>query len=223
VAIAPLAINNPTLGFRLDPGEPGMLRRGRATEATLLVTGQEHRNLVRLKSEALREGRVIIHASSKFGRAFQGPFLTTTSGLTTVISRAPRPSVFESEAERAAAGENQQPVEPRGAALELPRDEQAPVPAAAPGGERLLADEENRLRAELRRLESPGFGEPAGPLTFEGEPPERAGDDPLRPLEDAAARRADRGREGEARDVEGELRRIQFRRMMSELGLAASA
>ncbi len=225
MAITPLAINNPTMGFRLDPGEPGMLRRGRASEATLLVTSQEHRNLVRLKSEAMREGRVIIHAGIQFGRAFQGPFLTTTNGLTTVISRAARPSVFESEAERAVAGQAQQPVEPLGAGLEIPQDEQAPVPAAAPGGERILAEEENRLRAELRRLESPGFGEPAGPLTFEGEAPQRAGDDPLRPLEDAATRRAGRQREGQTSEVEGELRRLQFARMMRKLAgsLAASA
>jgi hypothetical protein len=191
----PLRITNPTLGFRLDPGEPGMLRRGKASQATLLVTGQEHRNLVRLKSEAIREGRVVIHADTSYGRAFAGPYLTTTSGLTTVISRAPRPSVFESEAARRASSP---PSPPPGG----PEAGGAPSPAL-PETDDSSADEENRLRAELRRLESPGLGEPLD------EPGGNAAE-ALRPLEEAAARRAEAARRGEVLAVEAELRRLRF-------------
>ncbi len=209
--VRPLQISNPTLGFRLDPGEPGMLRSGKATDATLLVTSQEHRNLVRMKSEVIRDGRVIIHAGIKFGRKFAGPFLTTASGLTTVISRAARPSIFEVEADRQAAQpERDGPAGPPPDILES--HESMPF---APGAGLVLADHENRLRAELRRLESPGMGEPAAEPDFVSGQAGKQEDGPLRPLEAAAARREQAGRQEEARRVEDDLRRIHFQRVLA--------
>jgi len=214
LALEPLSINNPTLGFRLDPGEPGMLRAGKATQATLLVTAQEHRNLARLKSEAIREGRVIIHAGIQFGRAFKGAFLTTTNGLTTVISRQPRPDLFETEAARqAAAGREDTPVQ---AGPDEPATAVAAPPAQDPAAgrvRRVLADEENRLRAELRGLETPGMGEPVA--IPDGE--DQSASDPLMALEQASGRRAEGRRLEQAREVEDELRRVTFQRLMSEL------
>jgi hypothetical protein len=220
LALEPLSISNPTLGFRLDPGEPGMLRAGKATEATLLVTAQEHRNLARLKSEAMREGRVIIHAGIQFGRAFKGAFLTTTNGLTTVISREPRPTVFESEAARLAAAGPRDPLPPADEAASA--EDQAGPPALDPAAgraRRVLADEENRLRAELRGLETPGLAEPVAPPEADDQPAV----DPLMALEEAAARRDQGRRLRRAREVEGDLRRVTFRRLMSELGAAGMA
>jgi hypothetical protein len=223
--VQPLQISNPTLGFRLDPGEPGMLRRGKASEATLLVTSQEHRNLVRMKSEAIRDGRVIIHAGIKFGRKFAGSFLTTASGLTTVISRPARPSPFELEAERATA---QQTSADRAPAFTEPLEAEADAATQfAPGAGRVLADHENRLRAELRRLEVPGLGEPAAEPDFVSGRAGKQQNDPLRPLEEASARREETGRQEEARHVEGELRRLHFQRVLGSMagaaGLAATA
>ena len=218
MSLAALNIRNPVMGFRLDPGEPGMLRRARATEATLQVTGQENRNLVRLKSEAIREGRVIIHAGIQYGRGFVGPFLTVTNGLTTVISREPRPNLFESETARQAAEGGGPP-----ALLPPPppdETDEVAVPSARPevagGGEsdEDLASEETALRAELRRLEQPGFGVPLAA--------EEAG--PLRALDEAGARSADALRDDQTREVEGELRRVAFRRLMAGMNaLAATA
>lgn len=223
MGIDALQISNPVMGFRLDPGEPGVLHRGKANQATLLVTGQEHRNLVRLKSEAIREGRVIIHAGIKFGRKFQGPYLTTASGLTTVISRPARPNLFEEETERVArADEGDRPALDSGAFETAPAEE-----TAEPGVDLVLADHENRLRAELRRLESPGMGEPAAEPDFVAGAAGKSENDPLRPLEDAAERRELAGRRVEARRVESDLRRVQFHRLMAGLsgdaGLAVSA
>jgi hypothetical protein len=83
----PVHRNDPVLGFRLDPGEPGMLRQARASDATLLVTAQERRNLGRLKSEAFREGRIPIKAGTVFTRSLPGTSVgTVVAGQTTVVS-----------------------------------------------------------------------------------------------------------------------------------------
>ncbi len=218
MGIDALQISNPVMGFRLDPGEPGMLRSGKANQATLLVTGQEHRNLVRLKSEAIRDGRVIIHAGIRFGRKFAGPYLTTASGLTTVISRPARPNLFETESQRAAAAD--QDSRPALEA-ELPPEQQFEQ-IEDPSSGRVLADHENRLRAELRRLESPGMGEPETEPDFVANEAGRSENGPLRPLEDAAERRESAGREIEARQVESDLRRVQFHRLMAGLSGSSS-
>lgn len=85
--IDPVSINDPVLGFRLDPGEPGMLRRARASDATLRVTAQEQRNLSRLKNEAFREGRIPIQAGAVFTRSLPGTGVgTVVAGQTTVVS-----------------------------------------------------------------------------------------------------------------------------------------
>lgn len=209
-----LSITNPVLGFRLDPGEPGLLRSARASEATLQVTAQELHNLHRLESEALMRGEVILSSGISFGRAFAGKFLTTTDGLTRVVSRSPRPSVIESEAARGqtegapAAGGN---PPPDGAAPAAP----AAAGAEPPADDRELASEADRLRAELRRLETPGLDYPAAdeqPSTAD----DRAGD-PWRPLADVAARRADAARQDRARAVENDLRKVEFERLLRQM------
>ena len=85
--IDPVSVNDPVLGFRLDPGEPGMLRQARASDAILRVTAQEQRNLSRLKNEAFREGRIPIQAGAVFTRALPGTSVgTVVAGQTTVVS-----------------------------------------------------------------------------------------------------------------------------------------
>jgi len=216
MALAALSINNPVLGFRLDPGEPGLLSSAPASQAALRVTAQEQRNLRRLESEAIMAGRVILASGTSFGRAFAGPYLTITSGLTTVVSRPARPSVVESEAAReAAAGDAPEapaaaPVEPQAPEAGAPEAAAYAPPAKKPDQE--LAAEEADLRIELRRLESPGFGPP-----LDQPPPET---DPLRPLEEAAEQ-ARSGRDGRIREVEGQLRKVQFERLLRQMGRSA--
>lgn len=91
----PQALANPSLGFRLDPGEPGVLRQASASDSTLRVAEQEGRNTRRLEAQALREGRVVTRSVRTFTRGPEGSFLTTVAGLTRVESVEPRPTPIE--------------------------------------------------------------------------------------------------------------------------------
>jgi hypothetical protein len=79
-------LHNPTLGFRLDPGEPGLLRQAPASESTLRVFQQELRNLVRLKGEAAMRGERVIYADLDLYFSRNGSYVSANSGHTTVVS-----------------------------------------------------------------------------------------------------------------------------------------
>jgi hypothetical protein len=79
-------LNNPYLGYKLDPGEPGLLTKAKASESTLRVTAQEQRNLDRLVTEAVQEGRVVVWAGITYQPTIGGSFMGTAAGHTTVIS-----------------------------------------------------------------------------------------------------------------------------------------
>lgn len=96
-------LTDPTLGFRLDPGEPGVLRGAPASRSTLRVAEQEGRNVRRLEAQARREGRVVTRAVTTFTRAPAGSFLGTVAGLTTVESVEPRPTATDTAANLAEA------------------------------------------------------------------------------------------------------------------------
>jgi flagellar biosynthesis GTPase FlhF len=89
-------LHNPTLGFRLDPGDPGLLRQAPASESTLRVFQQELRNLVRLKGEAAMRGERVIYADLDLYFSRNGSYVSANSGHTTVVSvgeaRTVRPS-----------------------------------------------------------------------------------------------------------------------------------
>ncbi len=82
------SIHNPMLHYRLDPGEPGLLSKARASASQAAVTGQEQRNLRRLKAEAIREGRIPTHWNISYSRGIEGSFAVIRAGQTTVVSRA---------------------------------------------------------------------------------------------------------------------------------------
>ncbi len=79
-------LNNPTLGYRLDPYEPGLLRHAKASQSTAQVVSQEHRNLTRLSRQAIEEGRVIIRKHITYKPAIAGSYMGTVAGKTTVVS-----------------------------------------------------------------------------------------------------------------------------------------
>lgn len=79
-------ISNPYLGIKLDPGEPGLLNKIRASESTMRITAQEQRNLNRLVSQAVQEGRTVIWKGITYSPAISGSFMGIASGHTTVIS-----------------------------------------------------------------------------------------------------------------------------------------
>lgn len=67
-----------------------MLRTAPASQSALRVTAQETRNLVRLKSQALREGHVILHADITYTNSRAGSFPALSAGHTRVVSRESR-------------------------------------------------------------------------------------------------------------------------------------
>jgi len=79
-------LNDPLLRYKLDPGEPGMLRSARASDSIAAVSAQERGNLNQFKREAFIAGRVIIHESITFTRGIEGLFSTIRAGLTEVVS-----------------------------------------------------------------------------------------------------------------------------------------
>lgn len=79
-------LNNPTLGYRLDPYEPGLLRHAKASQSTGQVVSQEHRNLSRLCRQAIEEGRVIIRKQITYKPVIAGSYMGIAAGRTTVVS-----------------------------------------------------------------------------------------------------------------------------------------
>lgn len=81
-----LHISNPLISYRLDPGEPGMLRSARASDSAVRVTAQERRNLNRLVSDAYREGRIPVRTSISYDAGFEGAYMAVRGGHTAVTS-----------------------------------------------------------------------------------------------------------------------------------------
>lgn len=79
-------LSNPTLGYRLDPYEPGLLRRAKANQSTIQVVGHEHRNLTRLTRQAVEEGRVIVRKQITYRPTIAGSYMGVAAGKTTVVS-----------------------------------------------------------------------------------------------------------------------------------------
>ncbi|MBI4568360.1 MAG: hypothetical protein HY719_08170 [Planctomycetes bacterium] len=74
------------LYFRLDPGEPGVLRSSSPADSAAAVRMQETRNLNRLKGEAYREGRVVVDAGITYHRGLEGTTPVVRSAQTHVTS-----------------------------------------------------------------------------------------------------------------------------------------
>lgn len=144
-------IDNPQLGYRLDLGEPGFLRSAKASESALRVTSQETRNLTRLKSQALREGHVILSADITYTGGISGSFPAVKAGHTRVVSREARNKPMETleeslqrEVQDSESEETSKGLEPRGSA---PKEKLDSVEM-----QQLLL-KEAQLRSEISQLE----------------------------------------------------------------------
>lgn len=80
--------SQPILHYRLDPFEPGIKTRAKASDSTYMVTAQERRNLNRMAAEARVEGRIIIRNGMKFNRGLSGTTPTINAGQSFVTSVA---------------------------------------------------------------------------------------------------------------------------------------
>lgn len=169
--------NNPTLHYRLDPGEPGILRSAKASESGMAVTAQEMHNIARLKADAMREGRRVIYAGIKYSAGVEGNFVALHAGLTTVISK-PAPETIgalvdmitmrqqepqaEGEAPALEAAEPVQEDSEEGAigAIAKPADE-PPKPEELRQSQNILRSEKTNLEAKARNAERMAANTPA--------------------------------------------------------------
>ena len=82
-------ISNPVLGYKLDPGEPGIPYSAPASRSVLRVLSQEISNLVAFKKEALREGGYVIYSNIALDMRKRGSFLAAIAGRTQVYIYTP--------------------------------------------------------------------------------------------------------------------------------------
>ncbi len=75
---------NPILGYKLDPGEPGLAHSAPASMSVLRVLSQELSNYLAFKKEAMREGGFIIGGGISLDLRKRGGFLAAVAGKTKV-------------------------------------------------------------------------------------------------------------------------------------------
>jgi len=73
---------NPILGYKLDPGEPGLAYSAPASRSIIRVLTQELSNLIAFKNEALRKGGVVIYSKISLDMQKRGMFLAAVAGRT---------------------------------------------------------------------------------------------------------------------------------------------
>ncbi|MCD6362401.1 MAG: hypothetical protein J7M13_00120 [Synergistetes bacterium] len=73
-------IRNPTLYYKLDPGEMGIAAPAKASESVLRVTAHELGNIHRFEAEAAMEGGIVIYENISLDLAFEGSFLAARAG-----------------------------------------------------------------------------------------------------------------------------------------------
>jgi hypothetical protein len=161
----PPASAGTTLHYRLDPGEPGLLRSSSAERSISAVSGQEGRNLHRLSSEAFLAGRVVISAGIQFTRGLEGILPVARAGQTTVVTKPdatplapvpePRdgPTVSISRAPAPAADAPE--VEAAGDPPAAPEDEAAASERELTELRRAVAEAETRLARETDAADAP--------------------------------------------------------------------
>ncbi|KAF2959783.1 hypothetical protein [Thermotoga sp. 38H-to] len=82
-------ISNPVLGYKLDPGEPGIPHFAPASRSIMRVLSQEISNLIYFKKEALRKGGMIIYSNIALDLRKRGSFLAAVAGRTQVFIYTP--------------------------------------------------------------------------------------------------------------------------------------
>jgi len=145
------ALHDPRLFFRLDPGEPGLLRSARASDSVRRVTQQEQRNIRRLENQARRAGREVLFSRITYRFGIDGSFSSIRAGRTVVVSRE-RP---DRSLTPLTSPDPRETVPPSSATddTETPQE-----PGADPGLQRLsdreLRDRKQRLQLEIAGLEN---------------------------------------------------------------------
>ncbi len=95
---------NPILGYKLDPGEPGLSNSAPASMSVLRVLSQELSNYLAFKKEAMREGGFIIGGGIFLDLRKRGGFLAAVAGKTKVWIYTPRGTEDETAKENEGIG-----------------------------------------------------------------------------------------------------------------------
>jgi hypothetical protein len=80
---------NPILGYKLDPGEPGLAYSAPASMSVLRVLTQELSNYIAFKKEAMEKGGFIIGGGIYLDLRKRGGFLAAVAGKTKVWMYVP--------------------------------------------------------------------------------------------------------------------------------------
>ncbi|WP_052913147.1 MULTISPECIES: hypothetical protein [unclassified Marinitoga] len=76
---------NPILGYKLDPGEPGIASGAPASMSIIRVLSQETGNLMAFKKEAIQNGGYVIYSKISLDIQKRGAFLAAVAGKTQVM------------------------------------------------------------------------------------------------------------------------------------------
>ena len=90
-------IINPTLHYRLDPGEPGLATPTSASRSIAKVATHEATNIRRFRKEAAEEGGVVLYSYIYLNLQFQGSFLAAVSGKSKALVIVPAEEPKSSE------------------------------------------------------------------------------------------------------------------------------
>ncbi len=84
------AVSNPTLYYKLDPGEMGIATPASASQSVLRVAAHELGNIHRFEAEAMEKGGILIYENIFLNRQFVGSFLAARSGESKVYIIYPK-------------------------------------------------------------------------------------------------------------------------------------
>ncbi len=84
------ATSNPTLYYKLDPGEWGSSAPASAGESVSHVAGHESSNLVRFEAEAAKKGCYVVAKDLYLNLQHSGMYLAATSGKSSVLTYCPK-------------------------------------------------------------------------------------------------------------------------------------
>ncbi|HBT50937.1 hypothetical protein [Petrotoga olearia] len=76
---------NPYLGYKLDPGEPGLANSSPASLSILRVAAHEVGNINQFKSQALKKGGIVIYTDIDLNLKKRGGFLAAVGGKSKAV------------------------------------------------------------------------------------------------------------------------------------------
>lgn len=76
---------NPYLGYKLDPGEPGLSNSSPASLSILRVAAHELGNINQFKSQALKKGGIVIYTEIGLNLKRRGGFLAAVGGKSKAV------------------------------------------------------------------------------------------------------------------------------------------